>query len=174
MAKIYKYQKITDQHTTYNVVEPDYREGDERIVDLATIDGYAYICVPDSITLPDQPPQVDLQEIVVDAALYEAIEQRSAHVRLVRQRLADGTITKAQAIAAKRALGYIPAGLMTTEEKQEDARLEIEGSILYDKTNAQINNYIDTKVVDLPSARDAIELLAIELRNVIRRQGWED
>ena len=49
MAKIYKYQKITDQFTTHCLVEPDYNllETEDRITELCTIDGVTYVSVPE-------------------------------------------------------------------------------------------------------------------------------
>jgi hypothetical protein len=63
MAKIYKYRKITDNITTYCLLEPDYNllgENVERVQELATIAGYTYVRVPDGIILPPQPPQIVL------------------------------------------------------------------------------------------------------------------
>ena len=53
------------------------------------------------------------------------------------------------------------------------AKQDIKSSILANKTNTQIENYIDNNVVSLASAKDTIKILAIEVRNIIRRQGWE-
>jgi hypothetical protein len=61
--KIYKYRKITDSITTYCLLEPDYNlldENAERVQELAVIAGYTYVSVPDSINLPEQPPQIVL------------------------------------------------------------------------------------------------------------------
>jgi len=54
MAKVYKYQKVTDKYTTHTLVEPDYSlKEKERITELCTIDGWTYVSVPEA--LPDQP-----------------------------------------------------------------------------------------------------------------------
>lgn len=64
MVKIYKYRKITDSITTYCLLEPDYNllKTEERVQELATIDGWTYVSVPDSIILPLQPAQIFLVE----------------------------------------------------------------------------------------------------------------
>ena len=89
MAKIYKYQKITDQFTTYCLVEPDYNllEAEDRITELCTIVGVTYASVPDSITLPEQPEQITVEEVVLTEELKAAIKAASPHVQLVNERI---------------------------------------------------------------------------------------
>ena len=89
MTKIYKYQKITDQFTTYCLVEPDYNllETEDRITELCTIDGVTYVSVPDSITLPEQPEQITVEEVVLTDKLKEAIKAESPHVQLINERV---------------------------------------------------------------------------------------
>jgi hypothetical protein len=85
MAKIYKYRKITDNITTYCLLEPDYNllgENVERVQELATIAGYTYVRVPDGIILPPQPPQIVLIEAehpsvaLINEEVVEMIRQR--------------------------------------------------------------------------------------------------
>ena len=89
MAKIYKYQKITDQFTTYCLVEPDYNllETEDRITELCTIDGITYVSVPDSIILPAQPEQITVEEVVLTDELKAAIKSASPHVQLINERV---------------------------------------------------------------------------------------
>ena len=89
MAKIYKYQKITDQFTTYCLVEPDYNllETEDRITELCTIDGITYVSVPDSIILPVQPEQITVEEVELTDELKEAIKSASPHVQLINDRV---------------------------------------------------------------------------------------
>ena len=89
MAKIYKYQKITDQFTTYCLVEPDYNllEAEDRITELCTIVGVTYASVPDSITLPEQPEQITVEEVELTDELKTAIKVASPHVQLVNERI---------------------------------------------------------------------------------------
>jgi len=84
MPKIYKYKKIVTDITTYCLLEPDYNllATDERVKELATIAGYTYVSVPDSITLPVQPPQIVLlaaehpTTAMIDEQVVEMIRQR--------------------------------------------------------------------------------------------------
>ena len=89
MTKIYKYQKITDQFTTYCLVEPDYNllETEDRITELCTIDGVTYVSVPDSITLPEQPEQITVEEVVLTEELKAAIKAASPHIQLISERV---------------------------------------------------------------------------------------
>ena len=89
MAKIYKYQKITDQFTTHCLVEPDYNllETEDRITELCTIDGVTFVSVPDSIALPQQPEQITVEEVVLTDELKAAIKSESPHVQLINERV---------------------------------------------------------------------------------------
>jgi hypothetical protein len=89
MAKIYKYQKITDQFTTHCLVEPDYNllEIEDRITELCTIDGITYVSVPDSIILPAQPEQITVEEVELTDELKESIKSASPHVQLINDRV---------------------------------------------------------------------------------------
>jgi len=80
MIKLYKYRKIADAITTYCLIEPDYNllKTKERVQELATIDGWTYVSVPDSIILPEQPPQIYLVETEVPqvALINEQVVER--------------------------------------------------------------------------------------------------
>jgi hypothetical protein len=91
LAKIYSYTKITDEYTTYTVVEPDYKKGDDRVTELCTIDDLTYISVPDGVTLPEQFEQVQktLKEVVPSKELKDKIRQVSVHYRLINERIKD-------------------------------------------------------------------------------------
>ena len=89
MTKIYKYQKVQDAYTTYCLVEPDYNllETEDRITELCTIDGITYVSVPASITLPEQPEQITVEEVVLTDELKAAIKSESPHVQLINERV---------------------------------------------------------------------------------------
>lgn len=94
MAKLYKYQKFIDQHTTYCLVEPDYgRDGNEsdRVTELCTIDGYTYVSVPDSITLPQQPEQIKVEavEMPVPDPPLGMLRMNSPHILLINDRVVE-------------------------------------------------------------------------------------
>lgn len=63
MSKLYKYQKVTDQYTTYTLLTIDNDE--ERAVELGTIDGITYVSVPENIILPSQPKQISESVVYV-------------------------------------------------------------------------------------------------------------
>ena len=93
MPKIYKYQKVTDQYTTYCLVEPDYNqlEVEEWITELCTIDGLTYVSVPDGVELPEQPEIIAATLVEVDLAeepeTKAAINAASPHIALINDRV---------------------------------------------------------------------------------------
>jgi hypothetical protein len=91
MEKIYKYRKITDDITTYCLLEPDYNllATDERVKELATIAGYTYVSVPDGIVLPEQPEQITVEEVTLTDELKKAIKTASPHVQLINERVVE-------------------------------------------------------------------------------------
>ena len=56
--KQYKYKKIITDITTYTLVEPDYEllKLKERVQVIGELDGFTYVEVPDSVTLPKEQP----------------------------------------------------------------------------------------------------------------------
>lgn len=104
MEKIYKYRKITDAVTTYQLIEPDYNlvKTPDRVKELATISGWTYVSVPDSLVLPKQPPQVVLydaespEKVQIDEQVVEKIRQKySINDELKVLRLAvEGQLTE--------------------------------------------------------------------------------
>jgi hypothetical protein len=90
MAKIIKYQKVTDQYTTHTLVQPDCEMGlNDRITELCNLGGQTYVSVPDSVILPDQPEIIaqSLSEVVVTDDLKQQIKKASVHVQLINQRV---------------------------------------------------------------------------------------
>jgi len=53
------------------------------------------------------------------------------------------------------------------------AESDMKTSILYNKTNAQIATYINEHVTDLQSSKLFLYRLTKEVRDIIRRKGWE-
>jgi hypothetical protein len=174
MPKIYSYQKVTDEFTTYTAIEPDYEEGDARITELCIISGITYISIPDGVILPEQPNQVVLLEITPDEILYEAIEAASPHVRLINQRVLAGIITMAEGESQKRALGYIPDDLVTIFEKQVEAENSMKASVWWHRTDAQLNNYVNNNWDDPAKRKDMFKKLVKQVADISRRGGWDD
>lgn len=93
MAKQYKFRKIINACTTLSVVEPDYNllATPERVRFLDELDGFTYIEVPNSVTLPsDQPVELieaNLEEDKIDAQVVDKIRSRysvSDEIKLLR------------------------------------------------------------------------------------------
>ena len=80
--KQYKYKKIQTDVTTITLVEPDYEllKLKERIRVIGDLDGFTYVEVPDSVTLPkDQPVlliEANLEVDRIDAQTVEKIRQK--------------------------------------------------------------------------------------------------
>lgn len=89
MPKIYGYRKVVTPITTYILREPDVQAAaeEDRITELATIDGMTYVSVPDTIVLPEQPKEISVKEIVMTTELGEAIKAASPHIALVNERV---------------------------------------------------------------------------------------
>lgn len=77
------------------MAEPDYKEGDDRITELCTIDGTTYIVVPDKVELPVQSKQITLkEESSLSSDLREKIEANSPHAQLIKQRVRNKIAAK--------------------------------------------------------------------------------
>ena len=85
----------------------------------------------------------------------------------------EGIPTKTKVISAIKKVDDLTEADHNTAINFMIAKQDIKTSVLANKTNTQIENYIDNNVVSLASAKDTIKILAIEIRNIIRRQGWE-
>jgi hypothetical protein len=85
-----RYQKVTDQYTTYTLKEPDYPEDSNiKCTELCTLNNYTYVHIPDSLEMPDQPEQIALEEVILDQTLLDQIKKASPHVQLSYKRLQD-------------------------------------------------------------------------------------
>ena len=79
--KQYKYKKIITDVTTFALVEPDYEllKLKERVQVIGELDGFTYVEVPDSITLPEQPVlliEANLESDKIDFQTVEKIRAR--------------------------------------------------------------------------------------------------
>lgn len=83
MAKIYYYQKVTDEFTTYQA------QG-EGLVELCTIEGITYVSVPDDGQLSaEQPEQIRLEEADLTDELREKIKAISPLCQLIYVRMQE-------------------------------------------------------------------------------------
>ena len=80
--KQYKYRKIQTDVTTYTLVEPDYEllKLKDRVQVIGELDGFTYVEVPDSITLPKEQPvlliEANLEADKINAQVVEKIRQK--------------------------------------------------------------------------------------------------
>jgi len=80
--KQYKYKKIQTDVTTITLVEPDYEllKLEERVQVIGELDGFTYVEVPDSVTLPSDQP------VLLIEANYEADKIDQQTVEKIRQK----------------------------------------------------------------------------------------
>ena len=80
--KQYKYRKIINEVTTLCLVEPDYEllKLKERVRMVGELDGFTYVEVPDSVTLPSDQP------VLLIEANYEADKIDQQTVEKIRQK----------------------------------------------------------------------------------------
>jgi len=106
---IIKYQKIIEKFsdgssTTHDLNEPDYQDSDSRCTD----------------TLPDQPAQINVEEVTLTPELKEQIKAASPHVRLSYKRLQE-RIRSRYSLEDEQYLTRISIGALSgTYAMQED------------------------------------------------------
>jgi len=116
---IYRYQKVSDDYTTYqaNLL----KEGQE----LATIDRVTYVFVPGE--LPEQPAQITVEEVELTNELREAIKAASPHTKLITQRMQEKIRAKYsledEAYFSRIGVG-VALGVYAFEAGEQEALLE--------------------------------------------------
>jgi hypothetical protein len=86
---IYGYQKHIDDIRTVEIVLPRDTNLNQVGTELATVSGTTYVFLPDTSTLPPQPPEIAVQPATLTDALRESIKVASPHVWLINQRVVD-------------------------------------------------------------------------------------
>jgi len=90
MPSIVRYQKVTDEHTTYRLNEPRDAEGESQATELCTLgDGYTYVALADGATLPAQPDAITVEPVTLDDALREQIKAASPQCKLIARRMQE-------------------------------------------------------------------------------------
>jgi len=89
MTSIIKYRKVIADGTTYQLVEPDYADGADRCVEIATVAGATYVAVPATATLPPQPKQITVTPVTLTPDLNANLKAASPHVRLINSRVVE-------------------------------------------------------------------------------------
>lgn len=89
MTTIYSYQKVSTPYTVIQAVLPDSAGANDELhcTELCTIDGITYLSVPDGVTLPDQPPEIELTPVTLSPELREQIKAASVHVAFIAERM---------------------------------------------------------------------------------------
>lgn len=88
MTSIYAYQKHSTPFAIITMALPDNQGIDDalRCTELCTIGETTYVAVPDELTLPAQPLEIDPQIATLDSALAAQIKAASPHVQLIYER----------------------------------------------------------------------------------------
>jgi len=81
----YKYQRTTDQFTTWY-----FRNNqDNEATEIGEVDGWHYVFVPEGVTLPDQPAEINWTAVTLTDTLREAIKTASPQCRLIASRMVE-------------------------------------------------------------------------------------
>lgn len=89
MTTIYSYQKVSTPYTVIQAVLPDSAVVNDELhcTELCTIDGITYLSVPDGVTLPEQPTEIELKPVTLSPELREQIKAASPHAQLISERM---------------------------------------------------------------------------------------
>ena len=70
------------------MVLPDNQgaEDETRATELCTIAGITYVSVPDTMPLPEQPPELDIKPVTLTPELKAAIRTESTHCQFIDER----------------------------------------------------------------------------------------
>lgn len=88
-ASILSYLKVSTPYTVIQAVLPDSAWANDELhcTELCTLDGITYLSVPDGVTLPDQPTEIDLKPVTLSPELREQIKAASPHAQLISERM---------------------------------------------------------------------------------------
>lgn len=85
-AQIYSYTPIIESGPNGRSLRAQLPEG---ALELCTLDGLAYVSMPDGAVLPAQHPEITLTPVALDAGLRERIKVESRACRLIAQRMVE-------------------------------------------------------------------------------------
>jgi hypothetical protein len=87
-TSIYAYRKASNAHTEIVMALPDNQGQDDetRATELCTIAGITYVAVPDTMALPEQPPELDIKPVTLTPELKTAIRAESTHCQFIDER----------------------------------------------------------------------------------------
>ena len=86
---IYKYKRVTTEGPNGTTLYFKNADEGDRALELAEVDGWHYVSVPEAAQLPEQPTEIEWQAVTLDAALKAAIMANSRAVQLINQNVVD-------------------------------------------------------------------------------------
>lgn len=89
MSSIVRYQKFIDAVYTVEISLPVDEQGQRVGQEIATVDGYTYVSLPDGATLPAQPAEITVEPVTVTETVKAEISAASPHVHLINQRVKE-------------------------------------------------------------------------------------
>lgn len=89
MSSIVRYQKFIDAVYTVEISLPVDEQGQRVGQEIATVDGYTYVSLPDGATLPAQPAEITVEPVTVTETVKAEISAASPHVQLINQRVKE-------------------------------------------------------------------------------------
>ena len=90
MPSIFSYQKYITSEITREFVFPYDSGGCE----LGTVNGITYVSVPDGVTLPPQPTEINIIKVVLTEDEIKSIKLVSPHTKLIDARVREKIATK--------------------------------------------------------------------------------
>lgn len=87
MPTLFKYKKIVTSGP--NGQKVDFNNQDtqgDSATSLMEIDGWHYVSVPDGLDMPEQPPEINWQQVTADAAIIEQLK-KSKPIAIAKDRL---------------------------------------------------------------------------------------
>jgi hypothetical protein len=124
MPAFYKYLKVTDQYTTYELQLPQPGDDQAGVLDLGEIDGVSHVCVPDwMLPLPPQPAQVlaSLQTFTPTQGKITSLLASSPLLTLMKKRISKDEPTPRYSLQDELTLAqvytWMPPGLIKNVEE---------------------------------------------------------
>ncbi len=87
MSFIVRYQKFIDAVRTVEISLPVNQQGQRIGQEIATIDGFTYVSLPNGATLPAQPTEISVQSVTMTPALASQIASASPQVKVINERV---------------------------------------------------------------------------------------
>ena len=89
MNTIYKYRRINTAGPDGTTLYYKNSESENRAIELAEVDGWYYVSVPEFAQMPDQDIEIEWQLVTLDENLRLAIVSNSRAIQLINQSTVD-------------------------------------------------------------------------------------